>query len=172
MGTGRFLRPRMNCTGLRKSWIADQVRNDNLAVALPPCRHPVLDTGSMNSGSHHPSLSPKYRHSLRSVSAVIARLPATISPMRCGGTPMSLAKRYLVKPSGFKNSSSSISPGETGGTVRIFKFAKGRTFNIFPAPNTLAPEFMCCGSSPACKPINIASLTPLFHEPQTLFDAK
>lgn len=35
----------------------------------------------------------------------IVRLPATMSPMRCGGTPIFLAKRHLVKPSGFKNSS-------------------------------------------------------------------
>jgi hypothetical protein len=35
------------------------------------------------------------------------------------GTPMSLAKRYFVKPGGLRNSSSSISPGETGATVRM-----------------------------------------------------
>lgn len=53
------------------------------------------------------------------VSAVMARLPATISPILCGGTPMSLARRYFVRPRGLRNSSSSISPGETGGTVRM-----------------------------------------------------
>jgi hypothetical protein len=33
-----------------------------------------------------------------------------------------LAKRYLLKPRGFKNSSSSISPGDTGLTCRVIFF--------------------------------------------------
>lgn len=51
------------------------------------------------------------------MSAVMARLPATISPMRCAGTPISLAIRYFVIPSGSRNSSFSNSPGVTGSIV-------------------------------------------------------
>lgn len=64
--------------------------------------------------SHQPSLSPKYLQRRKSVSAVIARRPDTISLIRPGGTPISFASRYFVMPSGFKNSSCSISPGEIG----------------------------------------------------------
>ena len=61
----------------------------------------------------------------RSVSAVIARLPATMSPIRCSDTPMSLAIRYLVRPSGLRNSSSSISPTVTGAMVRSIAPSSG-----------------------------------------------
>lgn len=84
--------------------------------------------------NHHPSLRPKYRHSRRSVSAVTARLRATISLIRCAGTPMSFPKQYFVRPSGLRNSSSSISPGETGGTVRMaFSFSDSRRFQRLSA---------------------------------------
>src|SRR3954470_12434586 len=44
----------------------------------------------------------------------MARLPATISPIRWAGTPISLASRYCESPIGRRNSSSSSSPGVTG----------------------------------------------------------
>src|SRR6266404_8989563 len=66
--------------------------------------------------SHQPSERPKKRQRRRSVSAVIAGRPATISPMRCAGTPIFLASRYLEIPMGLRNSSISISPGLTGGS--------------------------------------------------------
>ena len=46
-----------------------------------------------------------------------ARFPATMSPMRWAGTPMLLASRYLLMASGARNSSRSISPGETGAMI-------------------------------------------------------
>src|SRR5437762_1956826 len=50
----------------------------------------------------------------------MARLPCTISLMRRGGTPMSFASRYSVRPSGLRNSSTSISPGvASAGTSRF-----------------------------------------------------
>jgi len=48
-----------------------------------------------------------------------ARLPATISPMRCAGTPISFARRYWLMPIGFRNSSSRSSPGVTGLSLRM-----------------------------------------------------
>ncbi len=51
--------------------------------------------------------------------AVMARRPATISPIRCAGTPISLARRYLVMPMGFRNSSERSSPGVTGLSLPI-----------------------------------------------------
>src|SRR5437868_1601527 len=54
---------------------------------------------------------PRYRARRRSVSAVIARLPRTISLMRRGGTPMARANAFWVMPIGFMNSSARISPG-------------------------------------------------------------
>ena len=53
------------------------------------------------------------------VSALIARLPCTISLMRLCGTLMSFATRYCVMPSGFRNSSRRISPGWIGGKSRL-----------------------------------------------------
>jgi hypothetical protein len=44
---------------------------------------------------------------------LVSRLSATVSPMRCAGAPISIAIRQLLMPSGFKNSSASISPGDT-----------------------------------------------------------
>src|SRR5881296_519364 len=52
----------------------------------------------------------------------MARLPCTISLMRRGGTPMSFASRYSVRPSGLRNSSTSISPGVTSGSSLVFSF--------------------------------------------------
>ena len=54
------------------------------------------------------------RHSRKSVSAVMARFPVTISPMRCAGTPFSFARRYWLIPMGFKNFFNKSSPGVTG----------------------------------------------------------
>ena len=103
--------------------------------------------------SHQPSLNPKYLQRRKSVSAVIARRPDTISLIRPGGTPISLASRYLVMPSGFKNSSCSISPGEIG-SIRFnfvsldsgsprFQHHKHRRQ---PTENTIATDrlFGCC----------------------------
>jgi len=61
-----------------------------------------------------PSDKPKNLESLKSVSAVIALLPKTMSPIRCAGTPIALASRYLDISIGTRNSSQSISPGVTG----------------------------------------------------------
>ena len=57
------------------------------------------------------SVVPKYRARRKAVSAVIARIPFTISLMRRGGTLMSFARRYWERPSGTRNSSLSTSPG-------------------------------------------------------------
>jgi len=49
----------------------------------------------------------------------MARFPATMSLMRCAGTPISFARRYWLIPMGFKNSSNKSSPGVTGLNLRI-----------------------------------------------------
>src|SRR5205823_2901485 len=56
-----------------------------------------------------------YRARRSAVSAVMARWPRTISLIRRGGTPVSLARRYWLRPSGARNSSCRISPGWIGG---------------------------------------------------------
>ncbi|KLL95315.1 hypothetical protein NJ76_27900 [Rhodococcus sp. IITR03] len=48
------------------------------------------------------------------VSAVIERFPCTISLIRRGGTPMVVARRFWVMPSGSRKSSRRISPGWMG----------------------------------------------------------
>jgi len=57
---------------------------------------------------------PKYIESRRTVSAVMARLPWTISLMRRGGTEMSRAKRHREIRCGLRNSSNRIVPGWMG----------------------------------------------------------
>ncbi len=66
---------------------------------------------------------PKNRASRSAVSAVIRRLPCTISLMRRGGTLRPLASRYWLSPSGSRNSSRRISPGCMGS--RIFLVMSG-----------------------------------------------
>src|SRR6202008_2419727 len=61
--------------------------------------------------SQNPSETPKYRASRKSVSAVIDRLPSTISLIRRGGTPIARARPFCVRPIGSMNSSSRTSPG-------------------------------------------------------------
>src|SRR3546814_1224025 len=46
----------------------------------------------------------------------MARLPATMSPIRCGWTSMSLERRERVMPIGSMKSCSRISPGWMGGS--------------------------------------------------------
>src|SRR6478735_2572276 len=60
------------------------------------------------------SLSPRARDRRSAVSAVIARLPCTISLMRRAGTSIALAIRYCVMPIGSRNSVMRISPGWVG----------------------------------------------------------
>src|ERR1700739_2455994 len=60
------------------------------------------------------SLSPRARDSRSAVSAVIPRLPCTISLMRRGGTSIALAIRYCEIPIGSRNSVIRISPGWVG----------------------------------------------------------
>jgi hypothetical protein len=45
-----------------------------------------------------------------------------MSPMRCGGTPISLASRYFVGPNGFRNSSSRISTAKEAFVERRQRF--------------------------------------------------
>src|SRR5258706_8571023 len=59
---------------------------------------------------------PKYRARRNAVSAVTARLPRTISLIRRGGTPTSLASWYWLTSSGFRKSSRRTSPGVVGGS--------------------------------------------------------
>ena len=47
----------------------------------------------------------------RSVSAVIDLAPRVISPIRVAGTPIAVARAFLVKPNGPIKPSSRISPG-------------------------------------------------------------
>src|SRR5207253_2386229 len=58
--------------------------------------------------------TPKNLPRRNAVSAVIARLPLTISLMRFGGTSRSRASALMLRPSGFMNSSRRISPGGIG----------------------------------------------------------
>src|SRR3974390_3047384 len=60
------------------------------------------------------SLSPSARESRSAVSALMPRLPGTISLMRRGGTSIALAIRYCEMPSGSRNSVLRISPGWVG----------------------------------------------------------
>ena len=53
------------------------------------------------------------------LSALIDRVPATISPIRRCGTLMFFASRYCVMPIGRRNSLSRISPGWIGGNSRL-----------------------------------------------------
>jgi hypothetical protein len=50
-------------------------------------------------------------------------LPTTISPIRRCGTPISFAKRYCDNAIGLRNSSSNISPGETGASFIFLAMA-------------------------------------------------
>src|SRR6266404_1905214 len=63
---------------------------------------------------------PKYRARRSAVSPVMPRRSAMIACTRVTGTPMSLASRYAVRPSGFMNSSRNCSPGWIGGRSRMF----------------------------------------------------
>ena len=60
------------------------------------------------------SLVPKKRERRSAVFAVTVRLPWTISLMRRGETLMPLARRYWLRPRGFRNSFNRISPGCIG----------------------------------------------------------
>ena len=106
--------------------------------------------------SHQPSERPKKRQRRRSVSAVIARRPATISPMPCAGTPISLASRYLEIPMGFRNSSISISPGLTGGSF----LALLTTTRVRPAGG--APRKRKPGTRPSSLICRLGDLRPRF----------
>ncbi|KAK0352875.1 hypothetical protein LTR94_019054 [Friedmanniomyces endolithicus] len=59
----------------------------------------------------YPGRTPQYRARRRSVSAVTARFPSTISLIRRGGTPTALARAVWLMPSGLRNSSNRMSPG-------------------------------------------------------------
>lgn len=62
----------------------------------------------------------------------IVRFPWTISLMRRPGTAISLARRYSVMPSGFRNSSERISPGVTYGNFFVFiALVVIDNFNVF-----------------------------------------
>src|SRR5271167_4589590 len=65
------------------------------------------------------SLSPRARESRRAVSALMPRLPCTISLMRRGGTSITLAIRYCEIPIGSRNSVNRISPGWVGAKSAI-----------------------------------------------------
>jgi hypothetical protein len=65
------------------------------------------------------SLRPRARDSRSAVSALIPRLPYTISLIRRGGTSIALAIRYGEIPIGSRNSVSRISPGWVGAKVDI-----------------------------------------------------
>ena len=69
------------------------------------------DRGRPGGQSQKPSEIPKYRASRKSVSAVIDRLPSTISLIRRGGTPIARARPFCVRPIGSMNSSGRTSPG-------------------------------------------------------------
>jgi len=58
--------------------------------------------------------TPKTLESLKAVLGVIPRLPLTISLTRWYGTFIAWARSRWVRPMGFKNSSSNISPGWVG----------------------------------------------------------
>lgn len=53
------------------------------------------------------------------MSAVMRRLPCTISLTRRGGTPMATASRFWLTSSGARNSSIRTSPGWMGAMVLI-----------------------------------------------------
>src|ERR1700739_311284 len=65
------------------------------------------------------SLRPRARDSRSAVSAVIPRLPCTISLMRRGGTSLRWAIRYCETPIGSRNSVKRISPGWVGAKSAI-----------------------------------------------------
>jgi hypothetical protein len=66
--------------------------------------------------SQKSALIPVTRARRRAVSGVTPRLPRTISFNRGNETPRRIAKADCDTPRGFRNSSSSISPGCVGGT--------------------------------------------------------
>src|SRR6185436_9903500 len=74
----------------------------------------------------------------------MARLPATISPIRCAGTPISLARRYCESPIGRRNSSSRSSPGVTGLSLTM----ASRSFSGSPRPRHLRRRRPSSGSIP------------------------
>src|SRR5208283_2882624 len=88
-----------------------------------------------------PGVKPKYRVKRRSVSAVTARLPSTISLIRRGGTRNARASAVWLRLSGRRNSSSRISPGvglgSQYGSVIIDDFDMGRA--SIPPVETDAP---------------------------------
>lgn len=116
------------CLGARnQAWVRARRRSSGMPSQGLIFASSELSTRSATSvscmtwaRSQYPLERPKKRHSRKSVSAVMARLPATMSPMRCAGTPISLARRYWLIAMGFKNSSSKSSPGVTGLSLRIF----------------------------------------------------
>src|SRR5471030_3031599 len=70
-------------------------------------------------------------------------LPATISAMRLLGKPVSFARLSTLKPKGFRNSSTSISPGETGSKAGMAALLNGsrRCHTFYCAPfGHAAPE--------------------------------
>src|SRR4051812_32198331 len=84
---------------------------------------------------------PKNTPSRAAVSAVIERFPETISPIRRWGTPISLARRYCVTPSGLRNSSSRISPGDARGTLRFGMVMLLTVVDDFHVPGSIvAPD--------------------------------
>src|SRR5208283_3653411 len=76
-----------------------------------------------------PRVMPKSRDKRRSVSAVTARLPSTISLILWGGTLNARASAVWLRSSGRKNSSRRISPGvglgSQSGSVIIVDFDIG-----------------------------------------------
>src|ERR1700737_3339506 len=65
------------------------------------------------------SLSPRARDRRRAVSALIPRLPWTISLIRRAGTSIAFATRYCEIPIGSRNSAKRISPGWVGAKSAI-----------------------------------------------------
>jgi len=72
--------------------------------------------------------------SRRAVSAVTARVPRTTSLTLLSGMPSALASRYWDRPSGFRNSCKSTSPGCTLGKVSFFILKENLAYALDARP--------------------------------------
>lgn len=91
----------------------------SLSTALPPSISATRRSYSAWRTSHSIGSPPKYRASLSAVSAVMPRLPRTMSLIRAGVTPMAFAVEVGLRPAGSMNSLRRISPGWTGCAVLL-----------------------------------------------------
>src|SRR5580658_8882236 len=123
--------------------------------------------------SQKPSLTPQYRERRKSVSAVTARFPSTISLMRRGGTASALASAVWLIPIGRRKSSISTSPGVglCGSSTASMVVADFDILGAFVGPAEADPPLLVDPDRVLALPIARERLKPVSRRDSQVFQA-